>query len=108
MKVIIDKNVVDFVPETAAETSSMEILWRKIIDCVGDSKTLAPIGEYVPTKKNQLSFVIEGGAGGKTVLSDQIAEVDNTYVCAICNKYSNVKAGECVPLCCGTLMECMD
>ncbi len=108
MKVVIDKNVVDFIPETAAETASMEVLWRKIIDCAGYSKILAPIGEYIPTKKNQLSFVIEGGTGGLTVLSEQTAVDDNTYICAICNKYSNVKAGECVPLCCGKLMECMD
>ena len=108
MKITIEKNVVDFIPETAAETASMEVLWRKIIDCVGDSKTLAPIGEYIPTKKNQLSFVIEGGSGGKTVFSDQSAAEDTTYVCAVCNKYMNVKAGDSVPLCCGKLMDCVD
>ncbi|MDD5759503.1 MAG: hypothetical protein PHI06_10525 [Desulfobulbaceae bacterium] len=107
MKITMDKNVVDFSPETAEETACMEILWRKIIDCAGDSKTLAPIGEYIPTKKNQLSFVIEGGSA-KTVFSDQAAVVDTTYTCAICNKYMNVKAGDSVPLCCGKLMECID
>lgn len=65
MKISMDKNVVDFIPENEAETASMEALWRKIVDCTGESKTLAPIGEYIPTKKNQLSFVIEGGAGAK-------------------------------------------
>jgi len=108
MKLVLDKNVVDFVPETPAETAAMEVLWRKIIDCAGTSKVLAPIGEYVPTKKNQLSFVIEGGDGGKTVWSQSASATDSTYVCAICNKYMNVKAGESVPLCCGKLMENMD
>lgn len=108
MKITIDKNVVDFMPETATETANMEVLWRKIIDCAGTNKTLAPIGEYVPTKKNQLSFVIEGGSGGKTVWSDQSAAEDSTYVCAVCNKYMNIKSGGSVPLCCGKLMECME
>lgn len=108
MKISIDKNVVDFFPETAAETAGMEVLWRKIIDCIGDSKTLAPIGEYIPTKKNQLSFVIEGGSGGQTVWSDQTATEDTTYVCAVCNKYMNVKTGDSLPLCCGKLMESVD
>jgi hypothetical protein len=108
MKITIEKNVVDFIPETAAETANMEVLWRKIIDCNGDSMKLAPIGEYIPTKKNQLSFVLEGGEGGKTVWSDQSAAVDTTYVCAVCNKYMNVKAGDSVPLCCGKLMDCVD
>lgn len=108
MKITLEKNVVDFIPETAAETASMEVLWRKIIDCAGDSKTLAPIGEYIPTKKNQLSFVIEGGSGGKTIWSGQLATTDATLVCAVCNKYINIKAGDSVPLCCGNLMECVD
>lgn len=108
MKITLEKNVVDFIPETAAETASMEVLWRKIIDCAGDSKILAPIGEYIPTKKNQLSFVIEGGSGGKTTWSEQAAPEDTTYVCAVCNKYMNVKAGGNVPLCCGNVMECVD
>lgn len=108
MKIVMDKNVVDFFPENAAETASMEILWRKIIDCVGDSKSLAPIGEYISTKKNQLSFVIEGGSPAKTVFSEQTATEDATYTCAICNKYMNVKTGDSMPLCCGKLMDCID
>ncbi len=108
MKIALDKNVVDFFPETAEESAAMEVLWRKIIDCAGTSKTLTPIGEYVPSKKNQLSFVIEGGDGGKTVWSDATTATDCTFVCGICNKYANVKAGETVPLCCGKLMESVD
>lgn len=108
MKITFDRNVVDFIPETEAETANMEVLWRKIIDCTGDSKVLAPIGEYVPLKKNQLSFVIEGGTGGKTVWSDETAATDCTYVCTTCNKYIQVKAGASLPLCCGRLMEVIE
>ena len=108
MKVIIDKNIVEFSPENAQETSSMETLWRVIIDCVGDSKKLTPIGEYIPSKNNLVRFTIEGVAGGKTVMSEQTSATDCTYLCAVCNKYMNVKSGEAVPYCCGAVMEGVD
>jgi hypothetical protein len=108
MKITIDKNVVEFVPENTAETTKMETLWRILIDCVKETKNLTPIGEYVPTKQNLARFVIEGVPGGKTVTSEQVSEEDCTYLCEICNKYINVKKGQEVPLCCGRLMEAMD
>ena len=64
MKITIEKNVVEFVPENNAETTSMETLWRILIDCVNETKNLTPIGEYVPTKANLARFVIEGVQGG--------------------------------------------
>ena len=66
MQINIDKNVVEFTPENKAETASMEVLWRVIIDCIKESKKLVPIGEYVPSKQNLARFVIEGTPGGKT------------------------------------------
>lgn len=99
MKITFDKNVVDFIPETETETAGMETLWRTIIDCTGFSKHLTPIGEYIPSKKNQLSFVIEGGTGQATAKTC-------TYTCTGCNKTVTVKAGDDVPLCCGKLMDC--
>jgi hypothetical protein len=108
MKITIDKNVVEFVPESAAETSSMETLWRILIDCVKETKNMTPIGEFVPTKQNLARFVIEGVPGGKTVTSEQLSPEDCTYICEICNKYMNVKKGQEVPLCCGKVMESVD
>lgn len=108
MKIVIDKNVVEFSPENSQETASMESLWRMIIDCMGDSKKLTPIGEYIPSKHNLVRFVVEGIPGGKTVLSDQNSTTDCTYLCPVCNKYMNVKAGDAVPYCCGAVMEAID
>ncbi|MBW2502261.1 MAG: hypothetical protein JRD39_04880 [Deltaproteobacteria bacterium] len=108
MKITIDRNVVEFVPENAGETTSMETLWRILIDCVNETKSMTPIGEFVPTKQNLARFTIEGVPGGRTVMSEQVSEEDCTYLCAICNKYMNVKKGQVVPLCCGRLMEAMD
>ena len=108
MKITIDKNVVEFNPENEQETASMETLWRIIIDCAGDSKKLTPIGEYIPSKQNLVRFTIEGVPGGKTVMSEQTSATDCTYLCAVCNKYMNVKSGEAVPYCCGAVMEAID
>ena len=85
MRISIDKNVVELVPENNAETTSLETLWRILIDCVNETKNLTPIGEFVPTKKNLARFVIEGIPGGKTIMSEQVSEEDCTYICAICN-----------------------
>jgi hypothetical protein len=108
MKICIDRNVVELQPENPQETTALESLWRILIDCVGDSKRLTPIGEYLPGKQNLARFAIEGVAGGRTVMSDQTASEDCTCLCTICNKYSNVKAGEPIPLCCGMTMAPVD
>jgi hypothetical protein len=104
MKICVDRNVVELNPENVEETSALECLWRILIDCVGESKRLTPIGEYIPNKRNLARFTIEGVPGGRTVMSDQTATEDCTYLCTLCNKYSNVKAGEPIPLCCGMTM----
>jgi hypothetical protein len=108
MKITVDRNVVEFVPETPAETSGMEVLWRVVVDCLRENKKLVPIGEYIPAKENLARFTIEGVPGGKTELSEQISQSDCTYFCAVCNKYKNVKGGEAVPYCCGRIMEEID
>lgn len=59
MRIRIDRNVVEFTPENDQETSELEALWRIVIDCVKDSRKLAPIGEYLPAKNNMARFVIE-------------------------------------------------
>jgi len=59
MKITIDKNVVEFVPESNEETTDLEQLWGTIVDCVKFNKKLTPIGEYVPQKSNLARFAIE-------------------------------------------------
>ena len=108
MKIQLDKNVVEFAPENAQETASLELLWRVIVDCMKDNKKLVPIGEYIPTKENLARFNIEGIPGGKTVWTEHKSDTDASYYCATCNKYMNVKTGERIPLCCGQEMEPLD
>ncbi len=108
MKITTDRNVVEFVPENEQETASLEVLWRIIVDCMRENKSLTPIGEYIPSKNNLARFVIEGVPGGKTEFTETIVEEDSTYLCTICNKYMNTKKGDSVPLCCGREMETVD
>lgn len=109
MKITIDKNVVEFTPESAQETADLETLWRVTVDCMKENKKIVPIGEYIPDKKNVAQFFIEGAAGGLAARNpERKVASDATYYCAVCNKYMNVKQGEGVPLCCGRDMENMD
>ena len=59
MKIAIDKNVVEITPENDNEAAQLNTLWKVIVDCVGSSKKLVPIGEYVPIKSNLARFAIE-------------------------------------------------
>ena len=60
MKIRIDKDIVTFTPENAAETAELEALWIKMGNCVGDSKSLQPIGVYMPSQDKTAVFHIEG------------------------------------------------
>jgi hypothetical protein len=59
MKISVEKNVVEFSPESDQETIELETLWNTIVDCVKFNKKLTPIGEYVPHKSNTARFTIE-------------------------------------------------
>lgn len=60
MKITVEKNVVEFVPENDTETAQLQVLWNTIVDCVKFNKRLTPIGEFVPQKANLARFAIEG------------------------------------------------
>lgn len=103
MKISIEKKIAVFHPENPQETRDMEKLWRLLIDCVGRSKTLAPIGEYLPSKNNAASFYIEGLEEDETQTFD-----GGVYFCATCNKMVTLKGGDEIPLCCGQRMKSVD
>lgn len=60
MKISVEKNVVEFIPQSDQETVQLEQLWNTIVDCVKFNKKLVPIGEFVPQKSNLARFAIEG------------------------------------------------
>jgi hypothetical protein len=59
MKIAIDKNLIEFEPESDEETAMMETLWRLMVDCAKFNKKLVPVGEYIPQKRNLARFVVE-------------------------------------------------
>ncbi|OGQ95244.1 MAG: hypothetical protein A2521_03660 [Deltaproteobacteria bacterium RIFOXYD12_FULL_57_12] len=59
MKITIEKNLVEFMPETDNETQELTALWNVLVDCVQFNKKIVPVGEYVPIKNNMARFAIE-------------------------------------------------
>ena len=109
MKIRIDKDIVTFTPENAAETAELEALWIKMGNCVGDSKSLQPIGVYMPSQDKTAVFHIEGlNQQEKDAVPQVRAPYDTDVYCVTCNKTIPIKAGETIPSCCGRLMEILD
>jgi len=109
MKIRIEKNLVEFKPENKEETANLEVLWRKIVDCVRFNKKLVPIGEYIPQKNNMARFAIEGINGSaKDSYAEIYVDEECTCYCQTCNKFVRLKSGDRIPPCCGKLMEILD
>ena len=109
MKIRIDKDIVTFTPENPAEAQELEALWIKMGNCVGQTKSLQPIGIYMPSEDKTAVFHIEGlSEVEKTAVPQVRAPYDSDVYCVTCNKTVHVKAGEVVPSCCGRLMELLD
>jgi len=109
MKIRINKDVVEFTPEHAAEQAELEALWVKMGNCVGGNKQLSPIGVYNPVENRVALFHIEGLSKEEADAVPQIrAPYDTDVYCVTCNKTLHVKAGEPIPFCCGRLMEILD
>ena len=109
MKIRISKDIVEFTPEHAAEAAELEALWVKMGNCVGETKSLQPIGVYIPSENKTATFHIEGlNQQEKDDVPVIRAPYDTDVYCVTCNKTLHVKAGEPIPFCCGRLMEILD
>ena len=109
MKIRIDKDVVTFTPEHAAEAAELEALWIKLGNCLGENKSLEPLGVYIPAENKTASFHIAGlNEEEKNAIPEIRAPYDTDVYCVTCNKTIHVKTGEVVPFCCGRLMEILD
>ncbi len=109
MRIEMEKSRVMFYPENAEEKAKLKALWKIMVDCVGYSRKMVPIGEYVPEKNDAFaSFHIEGLNPQDQPFAEVRAEEDVDAYCKICNKVLIVKAGEVIPLCCGKMMEIID
>jgi len=59
MKISVEKNVVEFVPESDQEKKELGTLWNTIVDCAKFNKKLVPIGEFIPQKSDLARFAVE-------------------------------------------------
>ena len=96
MKIRIDKDIVEFIPEHAAETAELEALWVKMGNCIGDAKRLTPIGTYVPREKNVALFHIDGLSNEEAKAVPEIrAPYDTDVYCVTCNKTVQIGRASC-------------
>ncbi|MCL2158853.1 MAG: hypothetical protein FWH48_05540 [Oscillospiraceae bacterium] len=109
MKITLDKNLVEFMPDTLTEKAELERLWRTLIDCNGPALKLVPVGEYSQKADNQsAAFHIEGlNAENVASVSIRVPE-DCAVICRQCNKILYLKSGDAIPVCCGKVMEIAD
>jgi hypothetical protein len=109
MKIKVENNLVEFVPESDTEIEDLSAVWNVIVDCVKFNKKLVPVGEYIPQKKNCARFVIEGLKTDTTQAAPEVrVDKDCTCYCQQCNKYINLKKNDRIPMCCGKIMEILD
>ena len=109
MKIRINKDIVEFTPEHAAEAAELEALWIKMGNCVGDNKALSPLGVYIPSENKTATFHIDGlSEQEKNAVPVIKAPYATDVYCVTCNKTVHVKAGEPIPFCGGKLMEILD
>lgn len=109
IKIELQKSQVVLSPENDEEKAKLTALWKVLVDCVGDSRKLVPVGEYVPQKGKQgASFHIEGLDPQDSSFVEVKAEHDVQVYCRTCNKLLSLKAGEVIPVCCGKMMSIID
>ena len=60
MKIRIDKDIVEIIPEHASEAAELEALWIKMGNCTGGTKRLEPMGTYMKAEDKSAKFHIEG------------------------------------------------
>ncbi len=105
MKIDIDKNLVRMMPESKLEEADLAKIWRCLISCTGNTKTLLPVGEYIPGKESSASFYIEGMTKEQEDIIGNFAQEKGAYYCSICNKSVQLEKGDEISLCCGRRME---
>ena len=108
MKIQFNKDIVEFVAETQAESDQLDTLWEKISSGITGTRQLDPVGIYAPGQYNAAVFQVRRGGKTAPEAPTVYAKKDSTAYCAACNKTLKVKAGEPVPNCCGRPMKLLD
>lgn len=59
MNLTRDQTLVELKPQSSQEVKELGALWNVLVGCVKTDKKPAPIGEYLPGKKEIALFTIE-------------------------------------------------
>ncbi len=109
MKIRIDKDIVEIIPEHASEAAELEALWIKMGNCTGGTKRLGAHGDLYEGGGQSAKFHIEGLTAEEVKAQPTVlAPYDTDVYCYICNRTEHIKAGQPIPVCCGRLMEILD
>lgn len=109
IKIDIRKSQVLFSPENEEEKAKLTAVWKILVDCVGDSRKLVPVGEYLPQKGSEGAFFhIEGLEPDETSYAAVTVEAPAQVYCKTCNKLLSLLKGDTIPICCGKMMDIVD
>ena len=59
MKIVLDKELVEFSPESESERKDLSALWDVLVDCVKFNKKMVPVGEFIPGVSEKARFAVE-------------------------------------------------
>ncbi len=109
MKIDIEKSRVIFSPENADEKAKTEAIWKILVECVGDSRKLVPIGAYNPkTGDKSASFHVEGIDPQENTFVEIRVDEETEVYCKTCNKLLVLQANDVIPICCGKMMAVLE
>lgn len=106
MQLQINRDVVEWVPESEAERAALEAFWLLLIPSGDCAKRLVPQGAFPGQPGASARFRIDGlSLAEKNGLAVNRAPREQDYDCPVCGKVRRLRAGEIVPRCCGREME---
>ena len=106
MKIEINRDIAELIPETPEEWAQLEVFWLKLIPSGGRTKGLLPLGAYPTGPEKPAQFRMEGlSLAEKHDLPVLRAPEATEAWCPVCGQVRRLQPGEIIPHCCGRRME---
>ena len=102
MKIEINRDIAELIPETPEEWAQLEVFWLKLIPSGGRTKGLLPLGAYPTGPEKPAQFRMEGlSLAEKHDLPVLRAPEATEAWCPACGQVRRLQPGEIIPHCCG-------
>ena len=106
MKIEINRDIAELIPETPEEWAQLEAFWLKLIPSGGRTKGVLPLGAYPTGPEKPAQFRMEGlSLAEKHDLPVLRAPEATEAWCPVCGQVRCLQPGEIIPHCCGRRME---